>query len=248
MRGITIIGIGAGNPKYLTLQAIEAIGRADVFFVPDKGEEKAALKAVRAEILSLHARAGHRRIEFAVPERERTGDYRAGVDAWRAALRDAYRGMVEALDENATGAFLVWGDPAIYDGTIGILDELRAAGVVFALDVIPGISAVQALAAQHRVPLNRVGETITVTTARRVLAGEADALSSFVVMLDSEGAWTRFIGQDAEIFWGAYVGIGEELLVAGKLDDVADEIARVRAEARARNGWIMDTYMIRRKL
>ncbi|MEI2612941.1 MAG: hypothetical protein V9G20_30235 [Candidatus Promineifilaceae bacterium] len=68
------------------------------------------------------------------------------------------------------------------------------------------------------------------------------------MMLDSEGAWKRFAGEDAEIFWGAYLGMGEELLVAGQMADVADEIDRVRAAARARNGWVMDTYMVRRKL
>ena len=41
MRTILVIGIGAGNPDYLTLQAIKAMNRAEVFFMPDKGEEKA---------------------------------------------------------------------------------------------------------------------------------------------------------------------------------------------------------------
>jgi precorrin-6A synthase len=249
MRKIAIIGIGAGHPAYLTLQAVDAISRADVFFIPDKGEEKAALNAVRSEMLARHASAGHRLAEFVVPERSTTPTYAEGVKAWRAALREAYRTLIETeLQDGQTGAFLVWGDPALYDGTIGILDDIRVAGLVIEVEVIAGISAVQALCARHGIPLNRVGETITITTARRVLAGEADALTSFIVMLDSEAAWKRFADEDAEIFWGAYLGMGEELLVAGKIRKVADEIERVRREARQRNGWVMDTYLVRRRI
>lgn len=249
MRKVSIIGIGAGNPDYLTLQAVRAIGSASVFFIPDKGAEKVALKAVRGEMLARHAVAGHRLAEFDVPVRGTTPTYAEGVAAWRAALRDTYRRLlVDELDENGHGAFLVWGDPSLYDGTIGILDELRTAGLAFDVEAIPGISAVSALCAAHRVPLNRTGEAITVTTARRVLAGEADGLTSFVVMLDSEGAWKRFSDTDAEIFWGAYLGMGEEILIAGKIAEVAGEIERIRAAARERNGWVMDTYMVRRPL
>jgi precorrin-6A synthase len=55
----------------------------------------------------------------------------------------------------------------------------------------------------------------------------------------------RFDGE-AEIFWGAYLGTQDEILIAGKVTDVAAEIVRVRAEAQAKHGWIMDTYMIRK--
>lgn len=249
MRKISIIGIGAGNPAYLTLQATKAIAAADVFFIPDKGEDKAALNAVRNEMLAAHTSRVHRLAEFAVPERATTPNYAEGVKAWRAALRDTYRRLIETeLAQNGTGAFLVWGDPALYDGTIGILADLQTAGLAIEINVVPGISAVQALCAAHGIPLNRVGETVTITTARRVLAGEADALSSFVVMLDSESAWKRFADEDAEIFWGAYLGMGEELLVSGRIGKVAAEIDRIRRDARAKIGWVMDTYLIRRRM
>ena len=50
---------------------------------------------------------------------------------------------------------------------------------------------------------------------------------------------------DLDIFWGAYLGGPDEILVSGRLGSVGDEIRRVRAEARARHGWIMDTYLLR---
>lgn len=249
MRTILVIGIGAGNPDYLTLQAIKAMNRAQVFFMPDKGEEKAGLNAIRLAMLKQFVSEPHYRlVEFAIPSRRQaaTPDYRESVEEWRDKLEAAYRRMFAELPEDGVGAFLVWGDPALYDGTLRILRDVQAAGWDIAIEVIPGISAPQALAAQHQVTLNRVGEVVTITTGRRVGEGEADALSSAVVMLDNHQVFRRFAEGEAEIFWGAYLGTADEILVAGKVSEVMDEIDSKRREAQARNGWIMDTYMIRK--
>jgi precorrin-6A synthase len=81
-----------------------------------------------------------------------------------------------------------------------------------------------------------------VTTGRRLAETSGDA----VVMLDGEQAF-RDIGADGvEIYWGAYLGTPDEILIAGPLGEVADEIARVRAQARERKGWMFDTYLLRR--
>ncbi len=65
-------------------------------------------------------------------------------------------------------------------------------------------------------------------------------------MLDGELAF-RTVDQDMDIYWGAYLGTPDELLISGRLVDVAGEIEKVRAEARARKGWIMDTYLLKRR-
>lgn len=249
MRTILVIGIGAGNPDYLTLQAIKAMNRATVFFMPDKGEEKAGLNAIRLEMLQKFvSEPRYRLVEFAIPSRRKaeTPDYRESVQEWRDKLETAYQRMFAELPEDGVGAFLVWGDPALYDGTLRILRDMQAAGREIAIEVIPGISAPQALAAQHQVTLNRVGEAVTITTGRRVGEGEADGLTSAVVMLDNHQVFRRFAEGEAEIFWGAYLGTADEILVAGKVSEVMDEIDVKRREAQARNGWIMDTYMIRK--
>ena len=251
MRTILIVGIGAGSPEFLTLQAISALQRADVVFLPEKGEEKAGLNAVRLQILERAApTGGHRIVPFDVPERRpaATPEYQGSIADWRAALQDAYARLFSTeLKDGEAGAFLVWGDPALYDGTLSILDDMQKTGADLAVEIIPGISAVQALAAAHGVALNRVGEAVTITTGRRVAEGQADQLSSFVVMLDNQAGWRRFAGEDAEIFWGAYLGTADQLLVSGRISSVQDEIERVRGAAQERHGWIMDTYMIRRR-
>ncbi|MNR68785.1 precorrin 6A synthase [compost metagenome] len=51
---------------------------------------------------------------------------------------------------------------------------------------------------------------------------------------------------ETQIYWGAYLGTPDEILISGKLKDVAQEIERVRKAARMANGWIMDTYLLRK--
>ena len=75
----------------------------------------------------------------------------------------------EELADEQCGGFLVWGDPALYDSTIRILQAILVSGrCAFEFEVIPGITSVQALAAQHKVPLNSIGRSIEITTGRRL--------------------------------------------------------------------------------
>jgi precorrin-6A synthase len=248
LRKILVIGIGAGNPDYMTVQAIEALNRVDVFFIPDKGVEKTELRELRGTICRRFITSmDYRMVDFDVPARKApAGDYPPSVDAWRHEVEDVYAELVEReLAYGQTGGFLVWGDPSLYDGTLRVLDDLNVRGMQIDYDVIPGITAVQALAARHRVALNGVGEPVLVTTGRRLTAGEADA-PNVVVMLDG-GEALASVEDDRKIFWGAYLGMPGERLVAGRLGDVRDEIARQRTAGRTEHGWIMDTYLLRQR-
>lgn len=250
MRNLLVIGIGAGNPDHLTIEAVRALNRVDTFVLVDKGEDKRALNGLRVEILARHLDPARspRFLEIVDPRRDRTAsDYGPAVDRWRAARLAQYEGVIGALAEDETGAFLVWGDPALYDGTILLLDEVAARGnVAFDLEVIPGISSIAALAARHRVPLNHVGESIQITTGRRLAESGMPEADNVVVMLDGAQAFLG-VDDDVDIWWGAYLGTEDEVLVSGPLRDCGDEIARVRAEARARIGWMFDTYLLRRR-
>ncbi len=141
---------------------------------------------------------------------------------------------------------LVWGDPAIYDSTLRIIELMRTGGRALEFEVIPGISSVQVLAAKHRIALNRIGESVLLTTGRKLAEGFPDDAGSVVVLLDGVQAFADLADPDLEIFWGAYLGTEHEILRAGKLAEVKDEIAAVRKQARQQHGWIMDVYLLRR--
>ena len=251
VRKIYVIGIGAGDPDHLTLQAAKAIGRTDVFFLLDKGAAKESMVELRRRLLKSYARPSRRIAEGRDPDRDRTpDDYQSTIADWRSRRSSVTEALInEHLLDGETGAFLVWGDPSLYDSTIAILDEILARGdISFSYQVIPGISSVSALAAKHRIGLNRVGKPVQITTGRRLADGWPEGVDDVVVMLDAKQTFTEVPAQDVDIYWGAYVGTADELLIAGDLTDKKDEIARVREEARERHGWIMDTYLLRRRV
>jgi precorrin-6A synthase len=250
MRRLLVIGIGAGDPEHVTVQAIKALNAVDVFFVVDKGHPDDELVRLRREICERYIeRPGYRIVELPDPPRDRaTPAYTGAVEDWRARRAELWEQAIAGeLGEHDCGAFLVWGDPSLYDSTIAILDQILArGGVAFAHEVIPGITSVQALTARHRISLNRVGRPVQITTGRRLAEGFPDGVDEVVVMLDADCSFRHLPDQEIEIHWGAYLGMDDEILVSGTLREVGGEIERLRSEARERKGWIMDAYLLRR--
>jgi len=249
MRKLYVIGIGAGDPEHLTVQAIRALNEVDVFFVIDKAKA-ADLVRLRTEICERYIeRSSYRIVEVPDPPRDReAAAYRSAVEDWRRLRAEVWERLIGGeLGEDDCGAFLVWGDPSLYDSTLAIVDQLHARGAVsFEHEVVPGISSVHALTARHRTPLNRVGGAVQITTGRLLAQGLPEGVDDVVVMLDSDCSFRHVVDDGIEIFWGAYLGTEDEILVSGPLRDVADQIERLRGEARARKGWIMDAYLLRR--
>jgi precorrin-6A synthase len=250
MKKILIIGIGAGNPEYVTIQAVNALNQVDVFFILDKGASKEKLVEFRRELCRRYIKGRNYRFVDAVsPEWERrSDDYDATIANLNRDKQAVFERLIgEGMEDGECGAFLVWGDPTLYDSTIRIIEVIAKSGRhAVDYEVIPGITAAQALAAKHKIALNRIGEAIEITTGRRIAEGFPNNIDSIIVMLDAENGFKRFADQDIDIFWGAYIGTPDEILIAGKLKDVVDDIQRIRAEARRANGWIMDTYLMRR--
>ena len=248
-RKVVIIGIGAGNPDFVTIQAIEAMNRVDVFFMPDKGMEKADLRRVRRSIIDRYVRdRSVRTVEYRVPSRrQESNNYEGAVSAWHAEIGETYgRLILEELGESEIGAFLVWGDPTLYDSTLRILEHLRAKGAFeLEYDVIPGISSVQALAAQHRIAINEIGRSVLITNGRSLAQGFPNDVDSVVVLLNADKA-LRSADGELDAYWGAYVGMPEEILVSGKLKDIVDEVERIRSAARQEKGWVMDCLLLKK--
>jgi precorrin-6A synthase len=246
-RRIHVIGIGAGDPGYVTAQAVEALNDVDVFFASAKGSRKDDLVALRREICERFIREpGYRFVELADPPRSKeTPDspaYRQAVADWHAARAELWaRALLGELADDGVGAFLAWGDPSLYDSTLRILDAV-ADRVDFTYDVIPGITAIQALTARHRIPLNDIGAPVLITTGRRLR--EEGLAGATVVMLDGDCAFLSCAAA-TRIWWGAYLGTPDEILVDGTIAAVGDRIEAVRAAARERHGWIMDIYLLK---
>jgi precorrin-6A synthase len=249
MRKVFIIGIGAGNPDYVTMQAIKAMNEVDVFFILDKGREKDDLVNLRKTICERYIEdPSYRVVEVQSPERDTDAEYTSGVHSWHLQKAGIFSALIaNELKDGECGAFLIWGDPALYDSTLRVIQHILSEGMMeFDYEIIPGITSVQALAAGHRIALNEIGQSIHITTGRKLSEGLAQDVDSAVVMLDNGTALRTLANDDVDIYWGAYLGTPDEILISGKLRERIDEIERVRGEQRARKGWIMDTYLLRR--
>ena len=144
------------------------------------------------------------------------------------------------------GAGVAGGDRAGGGGVRRIRDaSLAGGGGRVGGRVGRGLARGRVRAARHGVRLNGIGGSVLIATGRRLAAGGPAEAEGVVVMLDGDPTFAH-LDPDLTIHWGAYLGSPDEILVSGRLGDVGDEIRRVRAAARARHGWIMDLYLLRR--
>ncbi|WP_017572234.1 precorrin-6A synthase (deacetylating) [Nocardiopsis halotolerans] len=237
---VRILGIGMG-PHHVTGEVADALRGCD-YAVASRKREDDGLLSLRQAVCDGY---GLPLVAVADPERDRDdpADYAAAVAAWHEARVAAYERVLG--ERGGTAAFLVWGDPSLYDSTLRIVERIAARGTVpVEYDVLPGVSAPQLLAARHRIVLHEVGRPVHVTPARRLHEAVDAGQDNIVVML---GGRPEFTGLEHwSIWWGANLGTDTEELVSGRVGQVLLDIAARRRRTRARAGWVMDVALLRR--
>lgn len=161
-RRLVGVGVGPGDPELLTVKAVNLLDCAEVILVP--ATETSGHGPGRAERIVEQAcpGAGERvqRIPFSMSERHGVGPKRA--ESWRASVKAA----VEAFGRGArTVAFATIGDPTVYSTfsylRAGVAEELS--DVEF--ELVPGVTAMQALAAASGWPLVEGREILALVPA-----------------------------------------------------------------------------------
>jgi precorrin-6A synthase len=241
---LSLIGIGTGNPDHLTAAAVKALNGAALILLPRKGEDKSELADIRRLILSEVLTTPVPVAEYDVPRRADQPDYLDAVNDWHDAIAAVWRDTIARhLPAGGMVAVMVWGDPSLYDSTLRIAARLPDVAV----SVIPGITSLQVLTAAHAIPLNTLAEPVTITTGRQLReTGWPEGATTLAVMLDRGGAFTAIDPDDVLVWWGAYVGMPQQVLIHGPLAEVSQSILDTRAELRAKHGWIMDIYLLRK--
>lgn len=247
---LLLIGIGTGNPEHLTLQAIRALNSADLVLIPRKGPDKADLAELRRTIFDSHVQRPVQLVEFDLPQRVTSGTpYLENVPAWHDAVAACWAQLIAAhLPPGGRVALMVWGDPSLYDSSLRLAERLRVWGMELRTEVVPGLTSVQLLTAAHSIPLNTLGAPVMITTGRHLRdRGWPEGVDTLVVMLDGECSFDTVPPENVTIYWAAYLGMPQEVLLSGPLASTAARIREARAAARARHGWIMDIYLLRRE-
>ncbi|OBG36580.1 MULTISPECIES: precorrin-6A synthase (deacetylating) [Mycolicibacter] len=242
---VWILGIGMG-PAHVTAEVASALRSADYVVASEKSSDDGLL-ALRRTIVDTYA-PSIPIVAVADPARDRSPGltepgYAHAVADWHAARAQRYADVLRS--RGGTAAFLVWGDPALYDSTIRIVERVKALGVELDYDVLPGISAPQLLAARHRIVLHEVGSPVHITTGRRLAEAVAAGQDNIVAMLNPDRLDLSAVA-DWTIWWGANLGASGERLVTGRVCDVVEEITAARDAARAEAGWVMDVFLVRR--
>jgi len=250
---VRILGVGMG-PQHVTPEVAGALRDADYVLAADKGDDdrEDGLLALRRAIVSAHAGPNGpvEIVSVTDPERDRSTDlsatdYQGAVADWHDARAARYAAVLK--ERGGTAAFLVWGDPSLYDSTIRVVEKVRQLGVPVDYDVLPGISAPQLLAARHRIVLHEVGRPVHVTTGRRVQEAVAAGLDNIVAMLNPPPERLDLTGlDDWTMWWGANLGAAGERLVCGRLAEVLPAVVDARAAAKKEAGWVMDLFLVRK--
>ena len=246
---LMLIGIGTGNPEHVTGEAARLLNSADLVLIPQKGDDKSDLAEVRHQICSSILTGDTRVVSFDLPVRdEATADYLARVGDWHDAIAQIWAREIRAnLGETGRVAFLVWGDPSLYDSTLRIAERV-AKVLPLKVRVVPGITSLQALTAAHAIPVNDLGKPFTVTTGRQLRDhGWPEGVDTIAVMLDGQCSFQSLPPEGVQIWWSGYAGMREEINLSGALADIGPQILATRAAARAKHGWIMDIYLMRRQ-
>jgi len=220
------VGVGPGDPELLTVKAVHALRTADVVLVPvldtDGAEPGRAEASVRAH-LGEDERV--RRVRFALNDRNGLSEARTG--SWDAAAG----AVVDAWDSGAQDvAFATIGDPSVYSTFSYLAQTVTARRPEAQIALVPGITAMQDLAARSATPLCEGSETLALFPMTAGLDRFARALDTFDTVVAYKGGRhlpqmleaVRRAGRMDQAVYGAALGLpGERVHAAREVSDTA---------------------------
>ncbi|HZU59081.1 MAG TPA: precorrin-2 C(20)-methyltransferase [Actinocrinis sp.] len=178
------VGVGPGDPELLTLKAARELREADLVFAPTTALDKPSRAAqIVHEALGIEAKP----LVFALDD---TGGL---TEARTAAWDEAGRAVVDAFHGGARRvAFATLGDPNLYSTFTYLGHTVAAAEPGIRIRTVPGITAMQDLAARAGVPLAEGREPLTLVP---VAGAEVDrALDAMEAALAGTGTVVIYKG------------------------------------------------------
>ena len=169
------VGVGPGDPELVTVKAVAVFESADVILVP--APEASGQEAGRAEQVVLaafpSAAAKLQRVPFSMAQRSGIGTKRR--QSWMASAKAAQQAFADGA---SIVAFATVGDPSVYSTFSYLAAQVRAVVPGLTVVVVPGITAMQALAAASLTPLVEGTESLTLVPVTAGMAAVGAALDT----------------------------------------------------------------------
>ncbi|MER6184483.1 precorrin-2 C(20)-methyltransferase [Streptomyces sp. NPDC001652] len=203
------VGVGPGDPELVTVKGVNALRAADVVVVPvmDTGERG------RAEATVLHYVGQEKVVRVVFALNERTDRAR------REAAWDAAGGRVaQLLAEHSRVAFATIGDPNVYSTFTYLAQTIAELVPGTVVETVPGITAMQDLAARSGAvltegtePLTLVPVTAGAAALKEALAGPGTVVAyKFGRQAQEVAEALRETGRIDDAVWGSALGLPEE--------------------------------------
>ncbi|MFF0162429.1 precorrin-2 C(20)-methyltransferase [Streptomyces sp. NPDC005263] len=218
------VGVGPGDPELVTVKGVNALREAEVVVVPvmaaadgqDGGERG------RAEATVLHYVPEEKvvRVVFALNERS---DRARREAAWDAAGDRVAR----LLEAHGSVAFATIGDPNVYSTFTYLAQTITELVPGVVVETVPGITAMQDLAARSGAVLTEGTEPLTLVPVTAGAAALKDALNGpGTVVAYKFGRQSREVaealretGRLGDAVWGSALGLeSESIRPAADLD------------------------------
>lgn len=236
-RRLVGVGVGPGDPELVTVKGVNALRAAAVVVVPvmDTLERGRAEATVRAYVDAARIV----RVVFALNERT---DRARREAAWDAAGEQ----VAALLREHGTVAFATIGDPNVYSTFTYLAQTVAGSVDGLTVETVPGITAMQDLAARSGAVLTEGSEPLTLVPVtagaavlRQALEGPGTVVAyKFGRLADEVSAALRETGRTEDAVWGSALGLPEESvrpaaeLPAGPLPYLSTLIAPARRGTR----------------
>jgi precorrin-2/cobalt-factor-2 C20-methyltransferase len=174
-----VIGVGPGDPELLTLKAVRILKEVSCICVPKGREEGSSLalsiiqKAInleRKEVIEAHFPMRKTRTRNLCPPTHPSpsrGEGKGGSEL-NAKWNETVKNILSRLNKGLNVAFITLGDPAIYSTFFYLYDRLLELNPELNIEIIPGVSSINTVAAKACISLALADEKIAILPANYI--------------------------------------------------------------------------------